>query len=209
MLLSGSLVSTGSNSVPASAISTAILESWQNLQVIGTNDPLDDEQGFQLSRKAVEFSIRDEFPFEKGDVKSAVVDDIESLNHDFRLSGLQNFRYLPPVNSRGVLAGQAIGNFANDNEQLDLDKQSFRSRISSLEFADVQFDITSLENNFVMQAFELSDDASIVKLDVIDYGERASDRNPGGRTRTLFAGKIMQDRFGNPTFVNIFTLEID
>jgi hypothetical protein len=60
-----------------------------------------------------------------------------------------------------------------------------------------------------MQAFELSDDAAIVKLDVIDYGERPSRQDPSRRIKTLFAGKIMQDGFGNPTFVNMFTLEID
>jgi hypothetical protein len=208
-IVSGSLTGTGSYSTSSEAISRAILESWQNLQVVGTEDPLDDEQGFQLSRSKIKFSIREDFPFGPGDVKSAVVDDIESLNHDFRLSKLQNFKYLPPTNSRGTLAGQPIGSFPNDNEVLDTDRQTFELRLASLEFADVEFVTTSIENNWVMQAFELSDDAAIVKLDVIDYGERPSRQDPSRRIKTLFAGKIMQDGFGNPTFVNMFTLEID
>lgn len=209
MIMSGSLTGTGSYVSSSEAISRAILESWQNLQVIGTEDPLDDAQGFQLSRGSLKFSIREDFPFRPGDVRSAVVDDIESLNHDFRLSKLQNFKYLPPINSRGALAGQPIGSFPNDNEGLDIDRQAFESRIASLEFSDIEFVTTSIENNWVMQAFELSDDAGIVKLDVIDYGERLSRQDPSRSIRTLFAGKIMQDRFGNPTFVNMFTLEID
>lgn len=209
LVVSGALVGTGSFSSSSAAISKAILESWQNLQVIGTEDPLDDVQGFQLSRSRINFSIRDDFPFSSGDVKSAVVDDIESLNHDFRLSKLQNFKYLPPINSRGTLAGQPIGNFQDDNESIDKDRQTFELRLSSLEFADIEFVATSIENNWVLQAFELSDDASITKLDVIDYGERTSRQDPARSVRTLFAGKIMQDRFGNPTFVNIFTMEID
>jgi len=209
LVLSGVLVSTGSNATPASAISRAILESWGNLQVIGTFDPLDDEEGFQLSRSNISFTIRDDFPFNTGDVKTAVIDDVESLNHDFRLSNLKNFKYLPPVNSRGVLAGSTIGNFPNDNEGLDTDRQAFETRISKLERNDIEFVKTSIENNFIMQAFELSDDSSIIKLDVIDYGERPATNDPDRLVRTLFAGKILQDRYGSPTFVNIFTMEID
>jgi len=44
---------------------------------------------------------------------------------------------------------------------------------------------------------------------VIDYGERPSTKKPGRKTRTLFAGKILRDGFGNPTFINIFTIEVD
>lgn len=209
LILSGSVVGTGSNLEPANAISKAILESWNNLQVIGTDDPLDDNQEFQLSRKNIKFSIREFFPFSSNDVKKAVIDDIESLNHDFRLSGLPNFKYLPPVNSRGNLVGQPIGDFQNDNETLDTDRQAFESRLAGLEYVDVEFVKTSIENNFVMQAFELSDDASIVKMDVIDYGDRPSTNDPSRNVRTLFVGKILKDGFGNPTFINMFTLEID
>jgi hypothetical protein len=59
-----------------------------------------------------------------------------------------------------------------------------------------------------LPAFELSGDDGIIKLDVIDYGTRPSTANQTLMTRTLFAGKILKDGFGNPTFVNIFTIEI-
>jgi hypothetical protein len=206
-LISGSL--RGSDTAAAaSAVSQAILESWNNLQVIGTDDPLSDEQGFSLSRKSASFSIRNDFPFGPGDVKVAVIDDIESLSNDVRLSHLQNFKYLPPVNSAGVLAGQPIGKFPDNNEKLDSDQQQLESRIKTLEFADFQFVQTSIENNFIMQAFELSGDDGIIKLDVIDYGTRRSSNDPNKFIRTLFVGKILQDGYSNPTFVNIFTMEI-
>lgn len=208
LVISGTIRDPTDISGAASAISTAILESWANLQVIGTNDPLDDEQGFSLSRQVINFSIRKDFPFLQGDVKTAVIDDIESLNHDVRLSNLQNFKYLPPINGMGALAGIPLGNFPNGNETLDADRQSFESRLAGLEFADVEFIETSIENNFVMQAFELSGDDGMIKLDVIDYGLRPSAANSTLMTRTLFAGKILKDGFGNPTFVNIFTIEI-
>jgi hypothetical protein len=59
-----------------------------------------------------------------------------------------------------------------------------------------------------MQAFELSGDDGVIKLDVIDYGTKRSSKDPNKFVRTLFAGKIMQDGYSNPTFVNIFTMEI-
>ena len=208
LTISGSARSTDNITGASSAISNAIFESWNNLQVIGSIDPIDDTQGFTLSRQAIAFSIVENFPFAQGDVKTAVVDDIESLNHDVRLSNLQNFKYLPPVNSAGVLAGLPLGSFPNMNESADADRQAFESRIAGLEFADVEFIETSIENNFVMQAFELSGDDGIIKLDVIDYGSRPSTANQTIMTRTLFAGKILKDGFGNPTFVNIFTIEI-
>lgn len=198
-----------SGSQASIAISNAILESWNNLQVVGSIDPLDDEQGFSVSKKSVVFSIRDDFPFKPDDVKTAVVDDIEGLNHDMRLSKLENFKYLPPINVSGERSGLPIGSFPNLNETLDKDRQQFESRISELEFVDIEFIQTSMENNFVMQIFELSEDDGIIKLDVIDYGFRSSSSDKSKMVRTLFAGKIMSDGFGNPTFINIFTIELE
>jgi hypothetical protein len=209
LVISGSLRDKKQGSAAASSISQAVLESWSNLQVVGTIDPLDDLQGFQLSRQRVSFSILESFPFTPDDVKVAVVDDIEGLNHDVRLSKLDNFRYLPPINYAGELGGHPIGNFPNLNESLDQDRQTLESRLSLLEYADVEFIETSIENNFLMQAFELSEDDGMLKLDIIDYGSRPSTLDKSKMVRTLFAGKIFTDGFGNPTFVNIFTIELE
>lgn len=207
LVISGSIRDPANVTGASIAISNAIFESWNNLQVIGTIDPIDDTQGFTLSKQDISFSIREDFPFAPGDVKAAVIDDIESLNHDMRLSNLQNFKYLPPVNGFGVLAGVPIGNFPNMNETIGTDHQAFEARLTRLEFAEIDFIETSIENNFVMQAFELSGDDGVIKLDVIDYGSRPSSADPTKIVRTLFAGKILKDGFGNPTFVNIFTIE--
>lgn len=210
----GNIVASGSSfnrsNVTGSAeiVSRAILQSWQNLQVIGTDDPLDDEQGFTLSRNNIQFQITENFPFTRNDVSTATIDDVESLNHDIRLSKLQNFRYLPPVNNAGSLAGQSIGEFPNFNEVSDENQQVFERRLKGLESANIEFIETSIENNFVMQAFELSGDDGVIKLDIIDYGYKSSSADPTRLVRTLFAGKILKDGFGNPTFINIFTIEI-
>jgi hypothetical protein len=200
---------TESDPAYANVITQAIIDSWQQLQIIGADDPLDDNQEFKLSRTSATFSIRDDFPFSESDVHEACIDDIESLFNDFRLSHLDNFKYLPPVNARGVLAGKAIGNYQDTNEKLDKDVKNFEKRISGLEYIDFEFVNTSLENNFIMQAFEMSGDTGIVKLDVIDYGERKSSNDKSKMVRTLFAGKILKDGYGNPTFINIFTIELE
>jgi hypothetical protein len=207
LVISGSTVNITTSS--ADAISDSILDSWNKMQIIRSEEIYNDTEGFQLSFKTAEFTITDDFPFTVSDVKEAVIDDIESLDNDFRLSNLKNFKYLPPVNASGLAAGQPIGNFPDLNETLDTDTQRFSERLQQLEFIDTEFIETSIENNFVMQIFELSDDAGIVKLDVVDYGERKSLTEPGAMTRTLFAGKIIQDGFGQPTFVNIFTIELE
>ncbi len=210
LIVSGTSVDiTGSATGSAQAVSDTILDSWNKLQVIKTEEIFGDTTGFQLSVGSINYSITENFPFTEADVTEAVIDDIESLEHDFRLSGLKNFKYLPPINATGATAGQPIGNFENINETLDIDVQRFASRLGGLEYIDIEFIETSIENNFLMQIFELVNGGSISKLDVIDYGEKRSLNKPGSLTRTLFAGKILQDGFGKSTFVNIFTIELE
>ena len=206
LILSGTTKDQNNITGSANSISQAILESWGNLQVIGSDDPIDDNQEFTLSRNEATFTIRNGFPFSESDVSEAVIDDVESLSNDFRLSNLNNFKYLPPVNSKGALSGSAIGNFPNLNETIDADAQRFESRLSSLEHINFDFVNTSIENNFLMQIFETSNDDGMIKLDVIDYGERKLNKS---KKRILFVGKILKDGYGNPTFVNIFTIELE
>lgn len=208
LLISGSVADITDPSGSAQAITDAIFQNWNNLQAIGSIDPIDDTQGFALSNNVINYSIRNDFPFTSSDVQVAVIDDIEGLNHDVRLSNLKNFKYLPPVNGAGTLAGQPIGDFPNTNETLDSDIQALETRLAGLEYNDIIFTQTSIENNFVMQAFEMSGDRGIVKLDVIDFGERPSSADPQKIVRTLFAGKILRDGYDNPTFINIFTIEL-
>lgn len=208
LLLSGAAADIKDPMGSAQSLTDAIFQNWNNLQAIGSIDPIDDTEGFELSNSDLRFSIRKGFPFSESDVQVAVIDDIESLNHDVRLSHLKNFKYLPPVNGSGALAGQVIGDFPNANETLDSDTQVLETRLAGLEYKDIDFTKTSIENNFLMQVFELSGDKGIIKLDVIDFGMRPSSADPQRMTRTLFAGKILRDGFDNPTFINIFTIEL-
>ena len=212
-LLSGSADLTGSISLtPASDfLLQSITQSLGWNQIIGTNDPLSETTGFQVSQPSVTFNVRDGFPFDhsRGDVEYASLNTIESLQNDMRLSNLPNFKYLPPVNGAGVLAGTTLARYPNYNENSDTDRIAMQSRLSQLESAEITFLETSSENNFIMQAFEISGRSSITKLDAIDYGYRSALDNPQKLVRTIFLGKVYTDTSSDPTFVNMFTLELE
>lgn len=210
-LLSGSMSLTGSISPASDFLLQSITQSLGWNQIIGTSDPFAETTGFQVSQPSVTFNVRDGFPFDhsRGDVEYASLDTIESLQDDMRLSNLPNFKYLPPVNGAGVLAGTTLASYPNYNESSDTDRIAMQSRLSQLESAEITFLETSSENNFIMQAFEISGLSSITKLDAIDYGYRSALDNPQKLVRTIFLGKVYTDTSSDPTFVNMFTLELE
>jgi len=78
----------------------------------------------------------------------------------------------------------------------------------------IYFTETSLENNLVMQMFEVNADKNTFqKLDIIDFGEFNAFLSPTDfvrpNKRVFFAGKIYEDSVGIPTFVNLFTIMLD
>ena len=87
--------------------------------------------------------------------------------------------------------------------------------LSTLEVARerklLYFTETSIENNIVMQLFEINDETlQFTKLDVIDYGEViVSDDTYRSNKHIFFAGKTYFDSNGSPTFVNLFTIILD
>jgi len=210
-LLAGSADLTGSISPASDFLLQSITQSLGWNQIIGTNDPLSETTGFQVSQSSITFNVRDGFPFDhsRGDVEYATLNTIESLQNDMRLSNLPNFKYLPPVNGAGVLAGATLASYPNYNESSDTDRIAMQSRLSQLESTEITFLETSSENNFIMQAFEISGRSSITKLDAIDYGYRSSLEDPQKLVRTIFLGKVYTDTSSDPTFVNMFTLELE
>lgn len=191
-------------------IENSIIESFGNLQAIGTLDPLDDSSDFRLNLNQVAFTVK-KFANDIADI-----DAIETLAHDHRLSRLPNFKYLPPVNHIGQLANQPIAEYENLNEEFDTDTVQRDKRLSGLDSVTINFSETSIDNNFIMQAFEALYEgqdrkkvSSLTKLDVIDGGFEPSRSDPSKLRRFLYLGKIMFDNFQNPTFVNMFTIELE
>ena len=59
-----------------------------------------------------------------------------------------------------------------------------------------------------MQLFE-SSSSGFAKLDIIEFGNLQLRKESGKQRKLYFIGKIYDDGFGNPTFVNMFDLVIE
>ena len=86
--------------------------------------------------------------------------------------------------------------------------------LSTIEVAkdrrSIFFSETSPQNNLVMQMFEVNGDKkTFKKLDVIDFGEFNVDDPMRPNKHVFFIGKVYQDGYGIPTFVNLFTVILD
>ena len=69
--------------------------------------------------------------------------------------------------------------------------------------SEILFEKTSLYNNVVLQLFEMGGD-HLKKMDTIDFGEFVDDE--GVNRHVFFAGKVVIDEIGIPSFLNVFTL---
>lgn len=122
-----------------------------------------------------------------GNVQVGQLDATEALYNDRRLSHVDNFQLLPPINKRSnttSLSQRPIGNYqavVNGNLQIisynDLRNEFLNNVVQNgtatesrpLQKQTVYFNETSITNRIVGQAFEIGD-GYIMKLDVIDFG---------------------------------------
>lgn len=121
-----------------------------------------------------------------GDVQTGQLDATEALYNDRRLSHIDNFKFLAPVNKRKTNSNNVspIGDYAsaiNGNRQIltynDLRQEFLNNVVQSgtttetrqLQRQTVYFNETSITNRIVGQIFEIGD-GYITKLDVIDFG---------------------------------------
>jgi len=125
----------------------------------------------------------------------------------------------PPQDDSGSLNKKKYS-FETENDSIGVYKSEEDSTSVNLtteqlprERVQVFFDPTSSTNNIIMQMFEVNSKTSkLLKLDVIHYGEFS---DPAGSsslrpTKNLFfAGKILVNSIGLPTFINLFTIILD
>jgi hypothetical protein len=210
-LLTGSTLITSSIASLAGPLLESSLNSFQKQQIIGTEDEFFGENNFELSEENIEFTITDDQPFKKGEQKTILIDQAESLFSDKRLANLKNFKFLPPVNKSTVLnaEGSPLGNFRSPRVQnFDLIKEQLQEGLKKIEKSDycrkIRFIDTSRESNIFAQFFEV-ENSLMKKLDVIDFGPI---ENAGKYSvkQAYFVGKLLVDNNGMPTFINIFTL---
>ena len=189
-------------------ITKTSLESFKNLQVISTRNKFLNDPGLSVTPNNYSYTITNTFPF-SGEPPKSVIDDVDNFFTDKRLSNLPNFRYLPPTQrSRSdATAAESLGNYANLSEENNFASRDPISALSSLEGVSVKFSSRTEDSTLAIQIFEEGPDYT-QKLDVIRYGPVGISPE-GGQSVVYFLGKVYEDGFKAPTFVNIFTLVLE
>lgn len=213
-------------------LSTSI-SNFEKLNLLSSSDFFFDDQDFSLSHEEIEFSFSNGNPFPEG-LSNINIRHLDELYSDNKLSNIDNFKYLPPINkiedlsidkrNYNSIAPYMIGNYLPWNNKNGLDVISLLKDCSELakkgQSKILQFDPTSRNNQLFMQFFELTNSLAS-KLDVIDFGNFNLTNNqlselsrffpeknmPGHNIKILFVGKVVDDKTNNSShFMNIFTL---
>jgi hypothetical protein len=182
------------------------VENFRKLLAIRTDDVFfDEEREFTTNTNVLEFSITENSPFQKNEVKDTTINHVESLFQDKRLSHLPNFKYLPPINKTSNLNQQSLGYFPPIGQRTStLTYEELLNDLKNKEKQTIEFNSTK-KNNLVSQIFEVKQNM-LQKLDVIDFGTIATNDEISVEKRIFFVGKVFIDDRGAQTFVNIFTL---
>ena len=218
----------------ADQLTESLVNHFEGLRILGTNDTISNYTGFEVSAVSGSFIITDQDVLAnqgkgiylkdistsenpEGREPDGIVDirNSPSIYSDPRFSHLPNYRYLPPRNLPGpdqsendpVLAMGSYPNFSSAGKTLDLDE--LIDSLSSRQKIVFDFKETSIDNNIVGQMFEFSNQG-VEKLSVIDYGAsyKMTDNGPQP-SHVYFIGKLMKDQEGVQTFMNIFTLVLE
>lgn len=195
----------------ANALLDTSIDAFRRLGIVGSRDFFfGEDTNFVVSPQEMSFSITDNQPLQRGAVKHASVDDIESLMQDKRLAHLPNFRYLPPINSPSAQdpEGSSLGDYPRMGQTDEYSYKELERDLSVLEEHVISFTETSAQNNLIAQFFEKRVDG-LTKLDAIDFGEFSTQDPDFPDKHVFFIGKLFIDGFGAHTFVNLFTLIFD
>lgn len=159
--------------------------NFRKLMILKSPDLLyTNRDEFKLSITSSQFRLFDDMM--PGYVETGKLDTTEALYNDRRLSHIDNFKFLPPINKRipNSAATTTLGNYSsaiNGNREIitysDL-KNEFLNNVVQygtvtnsrpLQKQTVYFNETSITNRIVGQIFEIGD-GFVTKLDVIDFG---------------------------------------
>ena len=201
---SGQLIPFGGKNLEFASLSDVAQTSAANftsLKALISDDP-DDLQttSFRLEGKDFVF-----YPTaaDASRPAEASIDAIESLLFDKRLSKKKNFMFLPPVNEDG----SRLGVYSDVRQRLlDDTVSSVMSGKKGTKYQAfvTRFQATSPDNNINLQVFQQNEgESKLIKLDLIDFGNASFADKTG---RVIFAGRIMNNSYDFPVFINILTL---
>jgi len=196
------------------SILNAGINNFKELSTISSIDPLLEDQDFKISQNEVTFRITAENVDDYCSLPVADISrDAESVHQDRHLSHLENYRYLPPRNKPTPTdpRGRILFDYANNSQADIITREDYENEVRFLPKAEIEFTNSSMENNVVAQLYETSGD-QLTQLRAIDFGEFATGDSERPTKRVYFVGKLYpstKDKFGNLTYVNMFTLEFD
>ena len=179
--------------------------------IVASADPLDDTPDFVINPSQGSFYIENSMAEQLSVTK---INTADSLFFDRRFSNKDQFKYLPPIVSNGKNSTQ-LGKFKNlkrsdDFTYSDLKREVFGTNSKSIkQRLDIKIQDTSLENDMVVQLFEVTP-IGVTKLDAVDFGEvfDPTDRERPQK-RIVFFGKVFLDDTETATYANLFTVVFD
>jgi len=166
---------------------------------------------FLLDKNKVDFYISRNSPIQQDDLKEIDVDAAEPLFFDKFVSNTDSFLFLPPV----ILPGQGstsptpLGEYTDLNQENIESYDNVRDMLDGKQFKEIIFEENSRDSNIVMQMYEVnksSGQESFSKLDTIDFQEFYDE---GSFKKVIFAGKVLVDSYGYPTYINMFTIVME
>tara|TARA_R110001583_G_scaffold139882_1_gene292056 strand:+ start:560 stop:1618 length:1059 start_codon:yes stop_codon:yes gene_type:complete len=169
----------------SAALPDSFLKHFVSNQFVGTKS-FNENSKFELSTNELKFAITNSVPFKTGPKKEVInVDNAEPFLLDPKLTHLQNFSYLPPVNidgtdygkytdlrnltkeswqdikdSLGIKHFEEIYDFAEENDDVRVDKSGDYKVINRKEYLPVDTEIVKQYN--VVKFKNTSDDNNLL-----------------------------------------------
>lgn len=198
------------------------VDNFKKLYVLGTVDPIFEDDEFLVSDNDVTFTMTDNNPIRDPNLQQVNVNQLESFFQDVRLSNIPNFKYLPPVNKLfdtsadvtdpTVYNQHRLGIYTPLGNTKGLTLEDIQNTFSVAESGgnvrEIVFNPTNSANSLAIQIFEIQKN-EMLKLDVIDFGKFKTNDPATSDLHVLFAGRVFLDDFGSHTFVRIFTLLLE
>ncbi len=190
------------------------MESFQQMRPLRSEESITKTTGFKLSDSSKVFVVNTSKPIPKSKPNAMMLDNVESLWQDVKLSHVDNFQHLPPVNKT---SGEKLREYPKLQQPAPSSYEELRLELEGNDAtgwsgvgdpATIKFDKSSATNNLVCQVWEVTS-SSMNKLRMIDFGEfeDADPFSPG--KHVFFVGKLMNDDAGDQTFINLFTVVFD
>lgn len=206
----------------ASSLMASSLDNFKKIRMIGTIDPIFDDDEFGAGPTEIEFVITDDNPIDDVQSQTANINHLESFFQDRRMMHLDNFMYLPPVQRTNdseidltnpdQVRSLRIGEYATLGPTSKSDYSEFEDQFVTADRTGfsrtIRFDPTSRNNRIAVQFFEVRKN-DILKLEAIDFGKHTTQDQDHPIKQVYFLGKVMVDDNGNYTFIHLFTLVFD